>query len=463
MLDMSNWPRRPFNVTRELRLDPKNVRLGLGTETDPPQGAIIQNLFQFEGAFEIARSIVTVGFLTHELPVVLQEDGTWLVVEGNRRAAAIKALHNPHLVPGFQRRLTDLIASSPLPDTIDDIECLVAPDRDSANRLIATLHTSNPRKPWGPLRQAEFFAAQLQSGKTAKELIAEYPGIDVREFIETAEMYKLLQTTDYKDDDLAHFVRRRNFPISVFERLYKNDEFLELAKIGVASDTGHVTLKGGRSDFDKLAIKVVKDIKSKRIDTRVLNKPEADPYKAYMAELQPFAVRSKKSREAVLSMPAPAAPAPTARVPQVLDTSGLHPVPGCPAIERILAELSSIHYRDFPNAAFDLIRTFIEKSVKAYAVSIGEVIPPGRAGGFVYLDDCLSWLEAEVRKHKKSGLVGVIQKLRSNKNVNQYRFTKAYLDAANHNHDIFIEKDDVKDLWDSVNALLRFVLRDRSV
>jgi hypothetical protein len=462
MLEMSSWERRKFGVLHELKLDAKNVRLGLDFDGVPPQGDIIQDLFQTEGAFDIARAIVTVGFFTHELPVVIREDDQWIVVEGNRRTAALKALLNPFQVPGFQARITRLIDEFPLPGNIEEIECLVAPDRDSANQLIAMLHTSNPRKGWGPLRQADFFSAQLRAGKTVEELILEYPGIDVADFVETAEMQTLLQSALFTDPDLEEFVHRKTFPISTFERLYKNPEFLKLAKLAVDKATGHVTLAGNKAQFDRLSEKIVGDIKIKKIDTRVLNTPDIKSYKDYMHELAPLEVSTSKSEQAVAALPQPQKPKSASKPATRLSTTDLFPVPGYPATERLILELSKLPYRDFPNATFDFLRTFLEKSIKAYAASLNEVIPPKKPGAFVFLDDALQWLGGDAKKQNKKALASVIQKLRTNKSVNQYQLTKEYLDAANHNHEIFITKDEVKDLWDSVIGLMRYVLRDRT-
>jgi hypothetical protein len=179
MLDMTKWERRPFNVVDDLRLDPNNVRLDPAIRGKAPEGDIVQELFQSEGAFDLARSIATAGFFTHELPTVVDNGRSLIVVEGNRRVAAIKALLNPYLVPGFQSRLSKLVDENPLPDSLSVIQCIIAPSRDEADQLIATLHTSNPRKAWGPLRQAEFFASRLQEGKTVEQLIADYPTTDV--------------------------------------------------------------------------------------------------------------------------------------------------------------------------------------------------------------------------------------------------------------------------------------------
>lgn len=458
MLDMSTWEVEKLDVTKDLRLDPKNVRLGLTMDVDPPQADIIQDLFQHEGALDIAKSIMTVGYLTHERPVVLKENGQWIVVEGNRRTAALKALLNPYLVPAVQPRLADLVEATPVPDAYKSIDCLVAPDRDSANRLIATLHTSNPRKPWGPLRQAEFFAAQLSAGKTVEQLIGEYPGINVAEFIKTADMHRLLQTATYEDEEIARYARRRNFPISTFERLYENPEFLEFAKLSVDEGTGRVSLNAKQADFDKVAEKIVRDIKRKRINTRVLNSPADSTYRDYWSELSRLKVSSGETTD-VADIPSVPLPKPKPRKPTTLDVSGLHPPAEFPAIGIILDELGSIRYREFPNATFDLIRSFLEKSIKAYAEGKNEAIP--KKGPYVYLDSALEWLQTEVVGADKKSLVQVIKKLRQNERVNVYAYglTSDYLNAANHNHEIFIEKEDVLKLWESLINLLRYILK----
>lgn len=459
---MSAWERRSFKVMDDLRLDPNNVRLDPSIRGKAPEGDIIQELFQSENAFDLARSIAINGFFTHETPTVVRRKNQWIVVEGNRRAAAVKGLLNPYLVPGFQSRLSKLVDEHPLPDSVEEIECLIAPSQDEADQLIATLHTSNPRKAWGPLRQAEFFADRLGAGKSVDQLIADYPEINVAEFVRTSEMYRLLQSAEYEDDDLAAFVQRRNFPISTFDRLYANPEFLALAKLSVDDRTGRVTLSGDKGDFDALATKIVGDIKKKRINTRTLNKPGDDSYKEYMTELQPLTVRASGDDQPVAELPAPAPdPKPKPKVSPTLDVSGLFPPKAFPAIGTILDELSRLRYVDFPNATFDLMRTFIEKSIKAYADGLGQTIPS--KGAYVYLDSALAWLDEDVKAAgNKKKLVQVIARLRNNQKMNVYAYGLSgdLLNAANHNHEIAVEKSEVLAAWDGIINLMRYVLRE---
>jgi hypothetical protein len=455
VLEMSTWPRRRFDVVADLRLDPLNVRLGLTSSA--PQNDILQDLFQNERAFEVARGISQVGLLTHELPVVLLVGKQWIVVEGNRRTAALKGLLNPKSVPLFQARLAALAKAIPNLDTLRNIETLVAPNRDAANQLIATLHTSNARRPWAPLRQADFFYAQIVAGKSVNGLKQEYPGIDVASFVQMAEMHRLLQSVKYNDADLANYVNRKNFPMSVFDRLYANPAFLDLAKIEVDRASGRVSLKGKRDDFAKLANKMVGDIKTRRIDTRVLNSPDSPEYKNYLGELSSLTVQPTTQAQPVTGLKAPVVQL-APRIPVRLDVSGLYGISAYPATGRILDELRRIRYRDFPNATFDLIRTFLEKSIKAYAADLNVKLTPKQPGGFVYLDDALIWLSTQVSAAGEKSLIQPINRLRSKRSYSSFSLTKDFLDSANHNHQIFITPDEVRDLWDSIINILRFVL-----
>ena len=78
-----------------------------------------------------------------------------------------------------------------------------------------------------------------------------------------------------------------------------------------------------------------------------------------------------------------------------------------PGVERILVELKKINYYSFPNATHDLLRTFLECSLKAYFDSINEVVKPGRSG-YTQLKDVLDHAE----KHFKTIRPSLVQPIR---------------------------------------------------
>lgn len=93
MIDMSAWDEMVVDVVNDLHLDPRNVRLDIPDGV--PESDIIQDLFTNEKALNLVEGIAKVGLLTHEVPIVVERDGQLIVVEGNRRVAALKAIQNP--------------------------------------------------------------------------------------------------------------------------------------------------------------------------------------------------------------------------------------------------------------------------------------------------------------------------------------------------------------------------------
>lgn len=96
------WPTAQRSVT-SLHLDPKNPRLGRETSVRAPR-EIIQYLFDHDKALEVAYSIVTRGYFPNEPLLAIKEDDHLIVVEGNRRLAALKALREPRLLADSLRR-----------------------------------------------------------------------------------------------------------------------------------------------------------------------------------------------------------------------------------------------------------------------------------------------------------------------------------------------------------------------
>ena len=103
-----NWPTKLLSVAN-LRLDERNPRLGRETSSRAPR-EIIQYLFKHDKAKDVAESIVTRGYYPNEPLLAIREDGHYVVVEGNRRLAALKALREPGLLEGSLERQTERLA-----------------------------------------------------------------------------------------------------------------------------------------------------------------------------------------------------------------------------------------------------------------------------------------------------------------------------------------------------------------
>jgi hypothetical protein len=243
----SAWETHSVRLT-DLFLDEANVRLDLGTDS-VSQAALIADLFDNQGAFEVAQSVARYGWFQHELPIVIKDGRRLVSVEGNRRLAALKALLEPNLIPSYANRLKQLRTDFPRP-SITSVDVKIAPSRDEVSKILAVIHTTTGRKPWARLRQAYFYCAQVESkNRTVEQLIKEYPGVDVPRFIRMWEMHRIARSIDYgseeQNEDVAN---QQTFPITTLERVYSNEAFQ--TAFGITFEpTGEFKSKAKRESF----------------------------------------------------------------------------------------------------------------------------------------------------------------------------------------------------------------------
>jgi hypothetical protein len=82
----------------ELHFDRHNPRMAeFGIEAATPEKEILTTLWDLMDVLELVQSITASGFFPHEALIVAEEKGKKIVIEGNRRLAAVKVLLNPAL------------------------------------------------------------------------------------------------------------------------------------------------------------------------------------------------------------------------------------------------------------------------------------------------------------------------------------------------------------------------------
>jgi ParB-like chromosome segregation protein Spo0J len=239
VLDTAAWEELELSVLTDIHLDPKNVRLE--TADAAIEADIIEDLFANENALELVEAISKIGYLTHEIPVVVKRRGKYVVVEGNRRLAALKAIQNPMIVPTHQARISAFTKNIPSIEALAKIRVMVAPNQELANQLIAAIHTSNMRVRWTPERQAVFFQAQIDAGRTYAQLVERYPTINVAIFVFRAHIVNALRGIQYDDPELGKFFSTKQWrkSTSTLTRIYQSKDFLDLTGF-VMDDKGVV-------------------------------------------------------------------------------------------------------------------------------------------------------------------------------------------------------------------------------
>lgn len=162
-------PERP----NDLVLDRKNPRFG---GDDVPAGRkgeerIIKRLIDTADLMELVESITINGYLDLEPLFIVSEGGEKVVVEGNRRVAAVKLLRDPDLAKAVGLSLPPL--SNELRGTLDHIHVVKLKDRDEARQLIGFKHINGTHK-WDSYAKARFAAewyrAEKRNGVTLEDI-----------------------------------------------------------------------------------------------------------------------------------------------------------------------------------------------------------------------------------------------------------------------------------------------------
>lgn len=444
-----NWSNYEIHI-KNLTLDPENIRLQVDVTSS--QEALINDLFVNENATQILESIANNGFFPDEPPVIIKEKGKSIVIDGNRRVAALKALESPQIIPSKELQIKEILQrTNPL---IKKVNVVVAPDRDSVRSFLGTKHTQNTRRPWRPLRQAYFYKAELERGKSIKDLRDDYPTVDISKFLRLLNIHKIAKAIPYDSDLIIKKVHNeRTFPASTIERLYDDKQVREFLGFEFKGD-GDLKINIDKKEFIKGFKKIVQDVVEKTVDSRVLNTETSRGQ--YLKNFPVDAIpKHTKTSKITTSKDFTVIPIVVIRKRKKLAPNDIMFTLQAPGVKRMLIELQNIDYIKFPNASHDLLRSFLECSLKAYFDHHKKAIHPSR-GTYVFLNDVLNAFVIEMDIAKNTHLSQVTKKIISNTNMQSY--TAQSMNATNHNPSVFATANEVVDAWDMMEKLFRFIL-----
>jgi hypothetical protein len=444
------WPRQKVKIT-DLFLDPENIRLQV--EVKSSQEALINDLFFNENAMQVLESIAANGFFPDEVPVVINEDKKLTVIDGNRRVAALKVLARPEIVPSKEIAIKEILKTAN--PSISEVEVVVAPDRDSVRHFLASKHTQNTRRPWRPLRQAYFYKAELERGKTVKDLRDDYPTVDIGKFLRLINVHKIAKSIQYDSEQIAKKVNNeRTFPSSTIERLYEDKQVRDFLGFDFDGD-GEVKINIDKKEFEKGFKRVVQDVVEKAVDSRTLNNETSR--KTYLSNFPKSDIPNRtKDGKIITSKDFNEASLAYTRRRTRLAPKDVKFTLQSPGVRRMLKELQAIDYHKFPNASHDLLRSFLECSLKAYFDHCGNSIKPAKNKSYVFLDDVLKAFKSEMDANNNTQLSQVTQKIISDTTMLSY--SAQAMNATNHNPSVFAIDKEVEDAWDAMEKLFRYIL-----
>lgn len=383
-MDLSRWKKQHFKVTT-LELDPLNPRIPPLVET-PSQREIAAHLVEHEDVYELAKLIADFGGLyPSESLIAVEEGGKKIVVEGNRRLAALKLLNSPDMAPDHMKgKFRSLIHNLPK-QAIEEAEVVLAPSRAAAAPLIVARHTGDVVKRWSRAQQAKYIRTLVQGDQTIEDVAkaVQMTPSEVRNFLRTDTMLQLAHVAPVSET-VRKALDDKGFSVTTLERLIQSASGQKFLGVRFDSD-GNAVGEFDSEEFKKAYARILTDIAEEKISTRILN--STDDIEAYLGKLgkdKPNRRRkatwtstellSGKTDAAKAALKAAKKPKPVLEPrpdPYMIPKSfkcGLTE----PKIREILGELRKLKMSEFPNASAVLARIFIELCVGYHLEKTGK-------------------------------------------------------------------------------------------
>ncbi|POH62330.1 hypothetical protein C3B61_15740 [Cryobacterium zongtaii] len=269
---------------RSLHLDVSNYRFAAD---QPSEMAALNYLWAEQQVSEVAELILRDGYVDIEQPLIVNENGRYIVLEGNRRVSALMALNDPSLAPAHQADIERLLRRFALEaeDIPQSIRVMVLPSRAAAASILARLHIGVSKKRWDLDEQAKFVIAQLGEDMTVEQLSAMLPGIEsVPRVVRMGRIREALRATKYTDESLARYARGSRLKMSSFEYAYRQTAIQDL--IGLKFDGQAQVISWAHTPTQLFALeRLLNGFKSGELNTRRGLKPDTTAYKLLLAEM----------------------------------------------------------------------------------------------------------------------------------------------------------------------------------
>lgn len=379
------WSTNRLSVTN-LHLDAKNPRLGRETSARAPR-EIIQYLFEHDKAIDVAESIASRGYFPNEPLLAVVENGRHVVVEGNRRLAALKALREPGLLEGsLQRQIERLSRRIADPLALARVPVTTAPSRRATDRQIAGRHIGTPVLAWQAENRASFILEKLAEGYSNDELRVDlgFTIADIQQARQTRAIADMARSLDLPEEVKAKLDNPRAKLFTTLERVFDSSVGRDYLKVEPDPDHG---LRGTttKSEFVRGFTRLVTDVALGKQSSRTLN--TNDNIRAYF-EGWDFKERPAVKRGSFVpsdvihgsSVASPRYKPESSPTPRRLKLESTTVLPrdfkvrfGNARLTDIRRELIKLKRRDYPNAGSVLLRVFFELAVINYLERAGEL------------------------------------------------------------------------------------------
>ena len=230
---------------------------------------------------------------------------------------------------------------------------------------ISRLSIRKPQERLGAHYGEHILLRSKEQGQSVEKLIERYKGVDIPSYIKMYEMHNVALALKHTSQEIkAKAMNKRTFPISTLERFY-SDSYVQ-NKLGIEFNkaTGEAKVPSS-DDFDKVYSRVISDIVSGIATSRKELSKESDRERylnSVVKEILGKEQVGQKQKKSASAFKPPAKP-PTKKKDILVSSKLVSPFDS-PGIGRVLWELQTLDYIKFPNATADLLRTFLEITIK---------------------------------------------------------------------------------------------------
>lgn len=358
-----------------LLLDPLNARIPTDRRSDD-QRLLLHELLEHEDVRGLAASIAKLGLFPNERLVAIASGRRFVVLEGNRRLAAVRLLLNPeNAATDAQVRYFRRLSGRANLSDLAQVEVAVAADRVAAAPIISALHTREARRRWSSLQQARFYRGLVDEGQTADEVAEELgvPVSTVRNFLRTELLHRLALQLDYSHD-VREKIASSKFPLTTLERFLESKVGRKF--LGIEIDDKH-GFRGvvHQERFKAVLAKVATDVATESGLTRRIN--DETGFIQYIAEaekqLPPTKKRGKFLPNQLLGLKEPAPEAPARQKPKPKPKASKSVVPRgftCTSkhdrVRAIFTELKRMEIVPLRNSTGVMLRVLIDIAIWSF-------------------------------------------------------------------------------------------------
>lgn len=200
---MATAPRIDYVHVDKLYLDPTNPRLGRNVASaDLSQEKIIDEMKDWT-LDELAVSFLESGFWPQEALIVIRESlygqEHYVVVEGNRRLAALKLLQQAIKGENKSKRWADIIDGKILPENFfDSIPYIEVIDRKAVSAYLGFRHVTGIKE-WNPAEKAQYITKLIETEGLSYEDVRRKIGSKTPTVRQNYIAYKLLRQMEQQD------------------------------------------------------------------------------------------------------------------------------------------------------------------------------------------------------------------------------------------------------------------------